>query len=56
MDKYIIKDGYNGDMVYHGDDLAAAMDAFYEYDECCEGDWAPIFKGTSASELERRLW
>ena len=53
---YIIRDVYNNDIVYKGDDLEAAGAAYNSYDEECEGDWMPLFSGNKEKELEIKCW
>lgn len=43
MTEYILKDFYNGEVVYKGTSLTAAKKAAREYDYETEGDWIPVF-------------
>lgn len=41
---YIVKDGYNNDIVYKGNSKDEAKKAINKYSECCDGDWVPVVK------------
>ena len=40
--EYRLLDGYNGDVIYHGNSKAEMIKAARLYDADCEGDWIPM--------------